>query len=170
MPRVTYNIPKNAKEEVLQLMKKEKNAIIKERLLAVSMFLDGVLKGEINKILHRGANFAGIWITAYFNGGVEALADKRGGDHRSYLNKEQTEELKRIIAQTQPVYAKGWDGNIIADLIAHHFKVKYISRNCIYPLLKRLNMTHKIATKVDPKKSELKIAKWKEEGKKVLKN
>ena len=164
--RVTYNISANAREDVSNAMRKEKNAVVKERLLAVSMFLDGVKKGDIKKLMHRGSNFVGTWISAYFDGGVEALADNRGGDHSSYLNQEQMQELKRILATTYPVYAKGWDGHIIADLIEYHFKVKY-TRNGVYQVLKRLNLTHKIATKVDPKKSELKIATWKEEVKKL---
>lgn len=163
--RVSYDIGEKAVEEVNVAMRKEKNAVVKERLLAVSMFLDGIPKGEIKKLMHRGANFVGTWISAYFSGGLEALSDKRGGDHRSFLTNEQMQELKRIITQSYPVYAKGWDGDIIADLIEHHFKVKY-SRNGVYSVLKRLNITHKIANKEDPKKSELKIATWKEELKK----
>ena len=164
--RVSYNISANAKEEVSIAMRKEKNAVVKERLLAVSMFLDGVPKKDIKKLMHRGANFVGTWISAYFNEGIEALADKRGGNHSSFLTDEQMQELKRIIITTHPVYAKGWDGDIIVDLIQHHFKVKY-SRNGVYYVLKRLKLTHKIATKIDPKKSELKISTWKEEVKKL---
>ena len=70
-------------------MRKEKSTVIQERLLAVSMFLDGVQKGEIKKLMHRSANFVGTWISAYFNGGLEALRDNRGGNHSSYLNQEQ---------------------------------------------------------------------------------
>ena len=164
--RVTYKIPTNSKEDVLIAMRKEKNTVVKERLLAVSMFLDGVPKGDIKKLMHRSANFVGTWISAYFNGGTEALADKRGGNHRSFLSAEQMQELKNKITGSYPVYAKGWDGDIISDLIEHHFKIKY-SRNGVYGVLKRLNITHKIATKIDPKKSELKIATWKEEVKKL---
>ena len=47
MPRVTYNISSHAKEEVQKLMRQEKNVVVKERLLAVSMFLDGIKKGDI---------------------------------------------------------------------------------------------------------------------------
>ena len=165
--RVSYNIPVNAKEDVSIAMRKEKNAVVKERLLAVSMFLDGVPKRDIKNLMHRSANFVGTWISAYFSGGVEALADNRGGNHRSFLTDEQMQELKKIITGSYPVYAKGWDGDIISDLIQYHFNAKY-SRNGIYYVLKRLNITHKIATKIDPKKSELKIATWKEEAKKLL--
>ncbi len=164
--RVSYNIPINAKEDVSIAMRKEKNSVVKERLLAVSMFLDEVSKRDIGKLMHRSANFVGTWISAYFNGGADALKDNRGGNHRSFLTDEQMQELKKIITSSYPVYAKGWDGDIISDLIQHHFKVKY-SRNGVYYVLKRLNLTHKIATKIDPKKSELKIAIWKEEVKKL---
>jgi transposase len=166
MPRVVYDIPDNAKEEIFKSMRQEKNAVIRERLFAVSMFLDGVPKGDIKQLMHRSANFVGTWISAYFSGGIEALADNRGGNHSSYLDQEQMQELKRIITTSHPVYAKGWNGHIIVDLIQYHFKVKY-TREGVYSILKRLNLTHKIATKTDPKKSEVKIATWKEEVKKL---
>ena len=166
MPRVTYNIPSNAKGEVQQLMRQEKNVVVKERLLAVSMFLDGIKKGDIKKLMHRSANYVGTWISAYFDGGIKALADNRGGNHSSYLTDAQMQELKNIITRSYPVYAKGWNGDIITDVIEHHFNVKY-PRDSIYPILKRLNLTHKVATKIDPKKSELKIMTWKEDIKKI---
>ena len=166
MPRVTYNISSHAKEEVQKLMRQEKNVVVKERLLAVSMFLDGIKKGDIKKIMHRSANYVGTWISAYFDGGIKSLADNRGGNHSSYLTDVQMQELKSIITRSYPVYAKGWNGDIIADVIEYHFDVKY-PRDSIYPVLKRLNITHKIATKIDPKKSELKIATWKEDIKKL---
>jgi transposase len=140
--------------------------VVKERLLAVSMFLDGIKKGDIKKIMHRSANYVGTWISAYFNGGIEALADNRGGNHSSYLTDAQMQELKNIITTSYPVYAKGWTGDIITNVIEYHFDVKY-PRDSIYPVLKRLNLTHKIATKIDPKKSEVKIMTWKEDIKKA---
>jgi len=166
MPRVVYKIPKNAHEDVLTFMRQEKNAVVKERLLAVSMFLDGVKKRNIQLLMHRSANFVGTWITAYFNGGIKALADHRGGNHSSYLNEEQMQELTNMITTSFPVYAKGWDGHIITDLIEYHFNVKY-TRDGVYKLLRKLNLTHKIATKIDPKKSEIKIATWQEDQKKL---
>ena len=165
MPRVVYNIPENAKEEISQAMRSEKNAVVKERLLAVSMFLDGVLKGDIQKLMHRGQGYVARCITGYFNEGLSALCEKRGGDHKSYLSQQELHQLKHMITTSYPVYAKGWDGHSIVDLIEHHFKVKY-TRAAVYNILKRLNITHKIATKIDPKKSELKIATWKEDIKK----
>ena len=48
--RVSYDIPENTKEDVSIAMRKEKNAVVRERLLAVSMFLDGVAKKDIKKL------------------------------------------------------------------------------------------------------------------------
>ena len=86
MPRVVYNIADNAKDVVLAEMREEKNIVVKERLLAVSIFLDGVQKGKIKKLIHRSSYFVGTWISAYFKGGVEALADNRGCNHSSYCH------------------------------------------------------------------------------------
>jgi transposase len=61
---------------------------------------------------------------------------------------------------------KGWDGKVIVDLIKSQYGVTY-TRTGVYALMKSLNITHKIATKIDPKKSELKIATWKEDIKKT---
>jgi len=97
MPRVIYNIPVNEKEEVLQVMRQERNTVVKEQLLAVSIFLDGVLKGDIKKLMHRSANFIGTWISACFDGRIKALADNGGGDHKSFLTQEQMQLLKQII-------------------------------------------------------------------------
>ena len=166
MPRVVYNIPKNAKEEVLLAMRSEKNTVVKERLLCVLMFIEGRQKGEISKLMHRGQAYVGRWVTAYFNNGVSALCENRGGDNRSYLTQEDMQQLKHMITTSCPVYLKGWNGHSIVDLIEHHFKVKY-TREAVYNILKRLNITHKIATKIDPKKSEIKIATWKEDVKKA---
>jgi transposase len=103
----------------MSLLDNEKNVVVKERLLAVSMFLDGVPKGNIKRLIHKGQAYVGTWITAYFNGGVAALADNRGGDHKSLLTQEQMQLLKQMITTSHPVYAKVWDGHSVVDLIEY---------------------------------------------------
>jgi len=126
MPRVVYDIPDNAKEEeILKSMRQEKNAVIRERLFAVSMFLDGVPKGDIKQLMHRSANFVGTWISAYFSGGIEALDDNRGGNHSSYLDQEQMQELKRIITITIYSVLKSADNGDYLALIEMHKNTYY---------------------------------------------
>jgi len=164
--RVTYKSKDNLQEEIKLLLKQERNLVVKERLIAVSLFVNGMLKRDIATIIGKGTDTIGRWITAYFKNGVEALQDNRGGDHKSYLTNENKEELKDIIANTYPIVFKGWDGKIIVDLIKSKYGVTY-TRAGVYALLKSLGITYKIATKTDPKKSEAKIATWKEEIKKT---
>jgi len=164
--RVTYNTKDNQKEEVKSLLKQERNLVVKERLIAVSLFINGMLKKDIASTIGKGTDTIGRWITAYFEAGIDALQDNRGGDHKSFLTIENKEELKKIIINSYPIVFKGWDGKIIVDLIQSKYGVTY-TRAGVYALLKSLGITHKIATKIDPKKSEAKINTWKEEIKKT---
>ena len=144
--------------------------MVQERLFAVSLYLDGIKRRDIEIILGRGQSYIGHWIRAYFKDGVEGLIERRGGDRKSLLSQEKRASLKTLITTTQPMehdYAhKGWDGKIIRDLISKKYQVEYTVHG-VYKLLERLNITHKLAMKVDPKKSQEKIDKWKEESKKI---
>ncbi len=164
--KITYNIDDNLKEDITLQLKQIRNMVVKERLTYVSMFVNGMYKQDIAKITGRTKDTVGKWITAYFEGGIKALQDNRGGDHKSFLTNENKQELKNIIINTYPIVFKGWDGKIIVDLIQTKYGVTY-TRAGVYALLKSLGITHKIATKTDPKKSEAKIATWKEEIKKT---
>ncbi len=164
--RVTYKIEDNLKQEIKLLLKQERNLVVKERLIAVSLFANGMLKRDIANTIGKGTDTIGRWITSYFDDGIDALQDNRGGDHKSFLTIKDKEELKYIIINTYPTVFKGWDGKIIVDLIQSKYGVTY-TRAGVYALMKSLNITHKIATKTDPKKSEIKITTWKEEIKKT---
>ncbi|MBL1244369.1 MAG: IS630 family transposase [Sulfurimonas sp.] len=164
---VKYDIKETDRNLVTEAMRKEKNAVAKNRLLAVSLLLDGMKKKEIQKVLHRGKNYVGTWISAYFKDGVDGLKEKRGGDHKSYLSEEERNEFKSLITITQPVdYGyenKGWDGKIMVDLILKKYQQQYTT-DAIYKLLQRLGITYKTASKVDPRKSQDKINIWKEDS------
>ena len=164
--RVTYNTKNNLQEEIKLLLKQERNPVVKERLIAVSLFANGMLKKDIASSIGKGTDTIGRWITAYFNGGIEAIQDNRGGDHKSFLTEKNKQELKYIIINTYPIVFKWWDGKILVDLIQSKYGVIY-SRAGVYALLKSLGITHKIATKIDPKKSEERISTWKEDIKKT---
>ena len=154
------------KNEIFLLLKQERNLVVKERLTFVSMFTNGICKRDISNIVGRTKETVGKWVNAYFEGGIDALQDNRGGDHASYLTEANKQELKDIITKTYPIVYKGWDGKIIIDLIKTKYGVIY-TRNGVYALMKSLGLTHKVASKIDPKKSEEKIATWKVELKKT---
>jgi len=164
--RVKYIITEELQEEVKLLLKQVQNTIIKERLIAVSLYiLNNMLIKDIATTFGRNSDTIGRWVASFFKDGINGLQDNRGGDNKSYLTSYQKEELKHIITNTYPIVYKGWDGKIIVDLIKTKYDVIY-TRTGVYALMKSLGITHKIATKIDPKKSEEKIATWQEEIKK----
>ena len=161
-----YKITEEIKAEVKELLQKENSMVAKERLTAVHMYINGMTQEEVAKALGRHRGFIMVAVKNYFMGGLEALQEQRGGDNRSKLTIEQKEELDYIIQNTYPINAKGWDGKIIVDLIEHRYGVQYC-RNAVYYILGKLNISYKKAKKVDPKKSEMKIEKWKKDIKKI---
>jgi len=163
---IKSKITDKSKDEIALLLKQERNPIVKERLTYISMYANGITKRDIAKMVGRTKETVGTWINRYFKDGIEAIQDNRGGDHKSFLTNKNKEELKLIITNTYPIVFKGWDGKIIVDLIQSKYGVTY-TRAGVYALMKSLNITHKIATKIDPKKSEEKIAAWKEDIKKT---
>ena len=165
--RVKYIITEELQEEVKSLLRQTRDSVVKERLVAVSLYVSNHMTMQnIAVTLGRNSDTIGRWIAKYFEGGVKAIADNRGGDNKSFLTTNDKEELKDIILNTCPIVYKGWDGWIIVDLIKTKYGVTY-TRGGVYALLKSLGITHKIATKTDPKKSEEKIATWKEDIKKT---
>jgi transposase len=163
---IKSKITDKLKEEISLLLKQEGNSVVKERLTYISMYANGITKRDIANMVGRTKETVGTWINKYFKNGIDAIQDNRGGDNKSFLTIKDKEELKQIITKTYPIVYKGWDGWIIVDLIKTKYGVTY-TRGGVYALLKSLGITHKIATKIDPKKSEEKIATWKEDIKKT---
>ena len=165
--RVKYVITEELQEEVKLLLKQTRDSVVKERLVAVSLYVtNNMTMQSIATTLGRNSDTIGRWLSSYFEGGIDAIADNRGGDNKSFLTSENKEELKYIILNTYPITYKGWDGWIIVELIKSKYGVTY-TRGGVYALMKSLGITHKIATKIDPKKSEEKISTWKEDIKKT---
>ena len=163
---IKSKITDKLKEDISLLLRQERNPVVKERLTYISMYVNGITKRDIANMVGRTKETVGTWINKYFKDGIEALQDNRGGDHKSFLTTNNKEELKNIILNTYPIIYKGWDGWITVDLIETKYGVTY-TRAGVYALLKSLGITHKIATKIDPKKSEEKIATWKKDIKKT---
>ena len=164
--RSRYKITQEIKTEVKEHLKKEKSIVVKERLTAVNMYINGMKQEEVGKALGRNRGFVGRAVKNYFTGGIEGLKEQRGGDRRSELTIEEREELSYIINNSYPINAKGWDGKIIVDLIEYKYGVHY-HRESVYHILRKLNISYKKAKKVDPKKSEQKIQEWKKDIKKA---
>ena len=161
-----YKITQEIKTEVRKQLQEERRVVVKERLTAVHMYINGMIQSEVGKALGRNRGFVVRAVKNYFQKGIKGLAEQRGGDRRSELTIRQREELAYIINNTYPINAKGWDGKIVVDLIKCKYGVKY-HRESVYHILRKLNISYKKAKKVDPKKSEEKIQEWKKDIKKA---
>ena len=128
---IKSKITDELKEDILLLLKQERNPVVKERLTYISMYINGITKRDIANMVGRTKETVGTWINKYFKGGIDAIADNRGGDHKSYLTTNDKEELKNIIINTYPIIYKGWDGWIIVDLIKTKYNVTY-TRGGVY--------------------------------------
>ncbi len=158
--RSRYEITKEIKTRVKKQLAQEKSVVVKERLLAVHMYINGMRQEDVGKSLGRNRGFVGRAVKKYFAEGKEGFKEQRGGDRRSQLSQKQKKEIGYIINHSCPINAKGWDGKIIVDLIEYKYGIK-VSRESVYYMLKQLNISYKKAKKVDPKKSEVKIKEWK---------
>jgi len=164
--RSRYKITPEIKAEVREFLRKEQRAVVKERLTAVNIYINGMKQEEVGKLIGRKRGFVARAVKSYFTLGLEGLKEGRGGDRKSKLSFEEKKELGHIIKNSCPINAKGWDGKIIVEMIEYKYGLRY-SRGTIYRILKEQNITYKKAKKVDPKKSEDKIIVWKEDIKKI---
>ncbi len=139
---VTHNIKEEHREIIKNELNKETNVYLKEKLLSISMYLNGITKEEIANIINKNRNTVGRWISSFFEGGIESLSDNRGGNRKSLLNQEQKLELKNIIVNSIPIFEKGWSGALISDIIKERYGVE-CSISSVYNILKELNITYK---------------------------
>jgi len=83
--RVKYIITEELQEEIKSLLKQTKSSVEKERLVAVSLYITNKMTMQnIATTLGRNSDTIGRWIGSYFEGGINAIADNRGGDNKSY--------------------------------------------------------------------------------------
>jgi len=85
--KVKHKFSDDDRQIIEYALKNEKNGVVKERLIAVNMFLQGLEKNSIAKQLNRNKDTVGRWINSFDKGGIEELYDSRGGDRKSkYFN------------------------------------------------------------------------------------
>lgn len=70
-----YEITETTKEAVKEQLKKEKRLVVKERLTAVHMYINGMIQEEVAKLLGRDRGFVSRAVKNYFTIGIEGLKD-----------------------------------------------------------------------------------------------
>ena len=96
---MTYIISKTQAEEITEIRKTVKDKRVDKRLWAVQLRGEGMDNPEIAEKLDTSAKVISRWVSAYCNGGIEALmGGKFGGNRRNISFEKETQFLSEFEA------------------------------------------------------------------------
>lgn len=99
---MTYKISKTEAEELMEIRKKTKDKRVDKRLWAVQLRGEGMTNKEIAEKLDTSAKVISRWVSAYSNGGTEALmGGKFGGNRRNMSFEKETQILAEFEARAK---------------------------------------------------------------------
>lgn len=154
MPRY-LKFPKEYQEiDFLSKYKKENNAKLKIRYLALHHLQRGKTASEIAVLLSVTIKSIGVWVNKIKAEGVEGLKNKPKSGRKPFLTKEKLVELKTDVLEMQKS-KKG--GRIIAkDVQAHLFNKFNIkcSLSAVYNFLEAADLVWITGRSAHPKKDE----------------
>jgi transposase len=143
--------PWGSAEKINILIKKEKDARIKERLQAVLWRLENEDYTEIAKRLKRDIDTIRSWIKKWNKGGYEGLKDKPKSGRPTVLNKEETQEIVEELNATEKQGRETCKS--IATKIIEKFNKK-ISTGALRKILIKHEISWKKPEKVDYRRDE----------------
>jgi transposase len=124
------------------LVRREKNAEQKDRLLAVVHALGGRETKDIQEAISRSRGFVQRWVYAYRDGGIDAVRSAPRGGSRPKLDPAHLPRLRERL-DAGPTEADGvctLRGRDVQRIIDREFGVK-LSLNGAYRVLHKLNYT-----------------------------
>jgi len=131
-------IPTPAHPDIITLIKKEQNARMKLKLLAVLHFKEGKSRYQIARYLKVSRASVNQWISKYLADGLEGLKEKKHTGRPAALSPEQLEQLTTYLNwRLNNTYTEQLRGSEIQAYILLSFSVEY-EISTIYRLLKRL--------------------------------
>lgn len=120
-----------------KLIRKEKNARMKVKLLAVLHFQDGKSRYQIADFLKVSRTSVNRWISLYLSNGLEGLKEKPHLGRPSILSQEQLVQLKNYIENKNYHGEKEkLTGGDVQLYIEKQFGVKY-EISSVYKLIER---------------------------------
>ncbi len=108
----------------------------------------------------------------YFKRGLSGIEDKRKGNAKKLLTRQQREEIIHVLKNSNPT-AHGydsayWETGILADLIKKKYQVIYKSKTSYYLLFKTSKLSFHKPGQVYEKHDAEKVKAWKEEIRPLL--
>ena len=138
-------------EKINNLIKKEKDARIKERLQAVLWRLESVTYTKISKRLKRDIDTVREWVKKWNKSGYKGLQDKPKSGRPTILNKEETQELVEELNTTEKQGRETC--NSIVQKIVERFNKK-MSTDGVRAMLLKYKISWKKPEKVDYRRDE----------------
>ncbi len=143
-----------------KLAKKEKNAALKIRYLALSHIAAGKTVIETATIIHKSARMIHRWLNRLAEFGIEGLRDKSGRGRTLFLPREKENDFKNIVSnflkENHRVKITGYD---IQQLLKNKYSIK-CTLPTAYSILARLRLNsckQKLSKKILVKKLTNKI-------------
>ncbi|WP_185817533.1 helix-turn-helix domain-containing protein [Shewanella atlantica] len=122
----------------LKLIRQEKNARMKLKLLALQHFHEGKSRYQIADYLKVSRTSVNKWVSCYLANGLEGLKEKKHSGRPPTLTKEQLKQLSIYLKVRQSGSKRKLYGSEIQSYIADNFGVNYEISN-IYRILERLS-------------------------------
>ena len=136
------------------LSKKESNARVRIRLLALSHLKDGKNSSEVARMLKISAQSVRFWLLRFHQESLDGLKDKQRSGRPYALDPQYHQALKDEILQRNHSSSGGsLTGLDIVDLIQEKWNVSY-SLSGVYDLLRILNMSWISARSKHPKQDK----------------
>lgn len=129
----SYNNP-----DFMKLIRQEKNARMRLKLLALLHFHEGKSRYQISDYLKVSRTSVNKWVSNYLTHGLEGLKDKKHCGRPASLTAEQLKQLSMYIKHRSTIAQKEkLHGSEIQTYITDNFGVSYEISN-IYRILERL--------------------------------
>lgn len=137
-----------------ELAKKETNASLKQRYLALAHFQDNRSRSDIAVFLKVSRTSVNKWVSQYLKSGIDGLVAKKQNGRPPKLSKSQQKQLSAYIKQKEQSQLGGrLTGIDIQHYILSEFNVEY-HLSTVYRLLARLDFSWITSRSRHPKQSE----------------
>ncbi len=128
-------------EDLMQLIRKETNARMRLKLLALLHFQEGKSRYQIAEYLKVSRTSVNKWIANYLSFGLDGLKEKKHTGRPAALSEKQLEQLSIYIkSHTENPTTETLHGCDIQEYISEQFEVNYEISN-IYRILDRLGFS-----------------------------
>ncbi|QQX82300.1 helix-turn-helix domain-containing protein [Shewanella sp. KX20019] len=123
---------------ILKIIRKEKNARMRLRLLAILHFQEGRSRYQIAAFLKVSRTSVNKWVNGYLSNGLSGLKEKAHSGRPSALSIEQKVQLNNYIESRKNILnTDKLKGNDVQSYIESNFGIKY-EISSIYKIIEKL--------------------------------